>query len=146
MNASVAKRMIVIAITAALSVIAPVIRASAQAPGEQPPVSPKPQQDDSGQIKAIDQQTRTLIIKGTVMEKTFDVAPDAVIVTKDKPKAGLRDLKVGDEVKVTYQTEGEKLIAKRIEVGEPKIGEIPGSPTPTVPNWSPVTIAAGHWL
>ncbi|HUI06084.1 MAG TPA: hypothetical protein VL486_03680 [Verrucomicrobiae bacterium] len=134
MNASITKRVIVIGVAALLWAAVPMISWGAQPapgpkPGAQAPAKTEPQQETSGKIGAIDQQKHTLTVSGMILNKTFDVPANAVIVTKDKPKARFTDLKVGDEVNVTYHTVGEKLVAQRIEVAEPKVGEMPSSPS-----------------
>jgi Cu/Ag efflux protein CusF len=86
----------------------------------------------TGRIKSVDQERRNVIVRDAAAEKAFDVAVDAAIVTKSNPKASLADLKVGDDATVMYHADGEKLVAQRIEVGEPNVGRIPDSPAPPV--------------
>jgi Cu/Ag efflux protein CusF len=69
----------------------------------------------TGAIGAIDLKARTVTVKMVLASKTFQVAPDCRIVTKDKPKATLKALKVGDEVDVTYQEQNGVLVAHVIE-------------------------------
>lgn len=57
----------------------------------------------SGTVAHIDLPARRLTIAGLVMNKTFDLADDLTVLTSVKPGAILNDLKVGDEVDVTYE-------------------------------------------
>jgi hypothetical protein len=135
MNADILKRALVIGFIGTFWAVTVISWATTKAAessqsGQQPPGKTEPQQENNGKIGAIAQQERTVTVKGMLLEKTFDVPPNAEIVLKNKPNATFNDLKVGDEVKVSYHAEDEKLIARRIEVSEPKVGEIPASPTP----------------
>ena len=86
----------------------------------------------SGQIRAINQQKRTVVLKEVGKEQTFDVVADAVVVKNGNTNGGLRDLVVGDEVTVSYRVDGEKLIAQRIKVDEPKAAGMSDSLIPPV--------------
>ncbi len=67
--------------------------------------------DARGMVRVIDPKARSLTVEGLVLMKTFEVADDALIATSDKPRAGLGDLKVGDEVEVLYEEQGAACIA-----------------------------------
>ena len=69
----------------------------------------------SGTIAQVDAPGLKLIVKGLVMNKTFDVANEASVITSAKPKATLGDLKVGDPVEVTYEQHQSGAIAHRID-------------------------------
>ena len=138
MNRNVVTKMIVVGMAAALCAVAPLAVQGAPPPSEpstpasQAPAKTEPQLETSGRIKAIDQQKQTVTIKGMVLEKTFDVPATASIVVKGNENASLSDLKVGEKASVTYHSEGDKLIAQKIEVGKAKVGEIPVSRSPYV--------------
>ncbi len=84
-------------------------------PPEQPPVEPPKVATFAGVIHTLDAQNRTLEVRAAVFTKQFAAAPDCEVVIKDKPKANLADLKVGDQVNVTYQEVAGALVAHRIE-------------------------------
>ena len=77
----------------------------------------KPEQHMSratGTIETIDPKSHSMTVHGLVLNKTFQVADDAVIGTPTKPEAGLGDLKIGDSVEVGYEEQGNMSIAHRI--------------------------------
>jgi hypothetical protein len=103
---------------AIISCVAALAVASAQTntPGkEEKPVEPPKIAMFTGIIEDLHAGARTLEVKAVLITKKFNVAPDCEVVVTDKPKAGLDDLKVGDEVNVTYQEQAGGLIAHRIE-------------------------------
>src|SRR5437867_11591898 len=81
-----------------------------------PAVQPPKPSTFSGFIEEIHPGARTLAVKAVLIMKNFAVAPDCEVILTDKPKAKLDDLKVGDEVRVTYQEQSEGVfVAHRIE-------------------------------
>ncbi len=84
--------------------------------------------DAKGTIRAIDPAARKLTIEGLVLKKTFEVAEDAMIATKDKPQCALEDLKVGDNVEILYKEQGPTSIAHTIAhpgaVAAPRMQEL----------------------
>ncbi len=69
----------------------------------------------SGTVAGIDVQNRRLTIQSLVMNKTFELADDVVVITTTKPKAALADLKPGDPVEVTYEQHEAGAVAHRID-------------------------------
>jgi Cu/Ag efflux protein CusF len=69
----------------------------------------------AGTIRAVDTEKRVITVEATPLNKTFGVASDCEVTTKDKPRASLEDLKVGDVVHVTYEAANDMLVAHRIE-------------------------------
>jgi len=82
---------------------------------------PKPKMESfAGTIRALDVAKRVMTVETTPLSKTFGIAPDCQVMTKNKPKATLGDLAVGNVVTVTYQKEaGGLLVAYRIEKSAP---------------------------
>ncbi len=81
-----------------------------QAYADDPATSPVPpeiqrplDQTTSGAISGIDASTRVLKLGGAFANKIFKVSPEAKIVISTVPEAKLEDLKVGDQVEVSYQ-------------------------------------------
>jgi Cu/Ag efflux protein CusF len=68
----------------------------------------------TGTVQKLDPSDRSLTVHGLVLNKTFQVADDAVIATVANPVARFGDLKVGDSVVVTYEEQGAAEIAHRI--------------------------------
>jgi hypothetical protein len=58
---------------------------------------------------------REVIIKGTVKDTTYELTKDATIWISGK-QSGLKDLRAGDEVRITYQRRGEHLTANDVVV------------------------------
>ncbi len=88
--------------------------------GEQPPEKSKAE-TFAGAIQMLDAEKRTMTVEATPLSKTFGIASDCEVTTKDKPKASLEDLKVGSVVHVTYETASGVLLAHRIEqLGSPQ--------------------------
>jgi len=82
--------------------------------GEQPPEKPKAG-TFAGAIRALDVEKKVMTVEATPLSKTFGIAPDCEVTTKDLPKASLDDLKVGSVVRVTYEAANGVLVAHRIE-------------------------------
>jgi hypothetical protein len=82
--------------------------------GEPPPEKPKAE-TFAGAIRTIDAEKRTMTVEATPLSKTFGIASDCEVTTKDKPKASVEDLKVGSVVHVTYEAASGVLLAHRIE-------------------------------
>jgi hypothetical protein len=82
--------------------------------GEQPPEKPKAE-IFAGAIRTLDAEKRMMTVEAVPLSKTFGIASDCEVTTKDKPKASLEDLKVGSVVYVTYEAAGGILVAHRIE-------------------------------
>jgi len=74
----------------------------------------------SGRITAIDTTAQTITVKSGLFSKTMKVGSDAQIAVEGKTGAALGDLKVGDRVQVSYQKQGDALIAQRIALTESK--------------------------
>ena len=66
----------------------------------------------NGIITRLDPAARQLTIAGLVMNKTFEIAEDVIILTSVRPGAVLGDLKVGDEVDVKVMRNGVVVDAK----------------------------------
>jgi len=87
--------------------------------GEQPIEKPKAE-IFAGTIRTLEVEKRVITVETTPISKTFGIASDCEVTTKDKPKATLEDLTVGDVVNVTYQEEANGLlVAHRIELKSP---------------------------
>ncbi len=71
----------------------------------------------SGTVAEVDPQNRRLTLKGLVMNKMFEVAEDAEFVSHAKPDATLSDLRVGDEIVVSYEQHDLTAIAHGVHVG-----------------------------
>jgi len=70
----------------------------------------------AGTIRALDVAKQVMTVETTPLSKTFGIAPDCEVVTKNKPEATPGDLAVGNVVTITYQEEaGGLLVAHRIE-------------------------------
>jgi Cu/Ag efflux protein CusF len=69
----------------------------------------------NGTIGDLDVNGRRLTIKGLVMNKTFEVPADVIVVTVTNPKAALSDLKTGEPVDVTYEQHQTAAVAHRID-------------------------------
>jgi Cu/Ag efflux protein CusF len=82
--------------------------------GGQPPEKPKAE-TFSGAIRTLDVEKKVMTVEAMPLSKTFGIAPDCEVTTKDKPKASLEDLKIGSVVHVTYETANGILVAHRIE-------------------------------
>jgi len=69
----------------------------------------------AGIIRTLDAEKRVMTVEATPLSKTFGIASDCEVMTKDKPKASLDDLKPGSVVHVTYEAANGILVAHRIE-------------------------------
>jgi hypothetical protein len=56
----------------------------------------------------------TMTVQALPLIKMFAIAPDCEVITETKPQASVEDLRIGDEVEVTYQDVSGTLIAHRI--------------------------------
>ena len=101
----------IVAIGAALNLTAGTGRGDT---GEQPPEKPKAE-TFAGTIRALDAEKRVMTVEATPLSKTFGIASDCEVMTKDKPKASVEDLKVGSVVHVSYEAANGILVAHRIE-------------------------------
>jgi hypothetical protein len=68
----------------------------------------------SGVIRSLNIKGRTLVVGNATEVLGFNVPTDAEIVAKDKPKADLSDLMVGDTVEVKYTADETGFTAHRI--------------------------------
>lgn len=68
----------------------------------------------SGEITEIEHVANAITVLKIPVRKRFLVAVTCKITTSDKPNATLKDLKVGDKVKVRYEQAQDGLIARRI--------------------------------
>ena len=90
-------------------------RADAPLPGETPPGAQKQiEQEVSGTISAIDVSARIIRLNGAFANKIFKVSPDAQIVVSRVPEATLNDLKVGDQVDISYHEQDGAFVATHI--------------------------------
>src|ERR1039458_1229413 len=70
----------------------------------------------SGILRSIDRQARTILMDGTPAPQKFIVPTDAQIIVKDKPKASLGDLMVGDGIQVKYTDDDGVHVAHQISI------------------------------
>ena len=109
-------------LAAACIVTIPAPRALGQtdppAPGQPPAVPAEPTKlyVYSGTIRSIDKQSRIIMVESSSISEKFIVPTNARIIVKDKPKAELSDLMVGDHIEVQYAVEDGNNIAYRIAV------------------------------
>ena len=90
-------------------------RADSLSPGEIPPENQKHlEQEVSGTISAIDVSARIIRLNGAFANKIFKVSPDAQIVVSRVPEARLNDLKVGDQVDISYHEQDGAFVATHI--------------------------------
>jgi hypothetical protein len=82
--------------------------------GEPSPEKPKAE-TFAGTIRTLDAEKRVIIVEAAPLSKTFGIASDCEVMTKDNPKASLEDLKPGSVVHVTYEAANGLLVAHRIE-------------------------------
>lgn len=76
-------------------------------------------QQFSGTISKIDQDARTLTVKGSSGEKTFNVDPNAKISSGSESNAKLDALKEGSQVNLEYVDQGDQAVAKTVRAQEP---------------------------
>ncbi|HUJ72614.1 MAG TPA: hypothetical protein VLZ30_10235 [Verrucomicrobiae bacterium] len=86
--------------------------------GDQPIEKPKAE-TFVGAIRTLDLDKRVITVEMAPISKTFGIASDCEVITKDKPKGSLEDLAVGSIVNVTYLDANGALIAHRIEQKTP---------------------------
>jgi len=105
-------------LAAAVLVLAPVATTRAgepPSPGEVPPENQKHlEQEVSGTISAIDVSAKIIRLNGAFANKIFKVSPDAQIVVSRAPEARLNDLKVGDQVDISYHEQDGAFVATHI--------------------------------
>ena len=70
----------------------------------------------SGTLQSLDLKARTIIVDSSANPQKFVVPTDAQIVVKDKPKAELGDLMVGDKVQVKYTDDDGVHVAHQISI------------------------------
>jgi len=70
----------------------------------------------SGTLRSIDLQARTILVDVSDLPQKFVVPTDAEISVKDKRNAELSDLLVGDEVQVKYTDDDGVHVAHQISV------------------------------
>ena len=68
----------------------------------------------SGTLQSIDKQARTIMVENSAVSQRFVVPTDARIAVKDKPKAGLEDLMLGDRIQVKYTVDDGRNVAHQI--------------------------------
>jgi hypothetical protein len=74
----------------------------------------RPEAVFTGQITDLDLDQMTMTVQALPLIKIFTISPDCEVITKAKSRASLGNLRVGDEVEVTYQDVSDRLIAHRI--------------------------------
>ena len=70
----------------------------------------------SGTLQSLDLKARTIIVDSSANPQKFVVPTDAQIVVKDKPKAALGDLMVGDKIQVKYTDDDGVHVAHQISI------------------------------
>ena len=70
----------------------------------------------SGTLQSLDLKARTIIVDLSANPQKFVVPTDAEIIVKDKPKAALGDLMVGDKVQVKYTDDDGVHVAHQISI------------------------------
>ena len=70
----------------------------------------------SGTLQSLDPKARTIIVDSSANPQKFVVPTDAQIVVKDKPKAALGDLMVGDKIQVKYTDDDGVHVAHQISI------------------------------
>ena len=86
----------------------------------EPPVEKPKAEIFAGTIRTLNIEKREMTVETTPISKTFGIASDCEVIARNKPKAALEDLTVGDTVNVTYQEEANGLlVAHRIEQKAP---------------------------
>jgi hypothetical protein len=90
---------------------------AAEEPAPAPVPTPTPQvYIYSGVLRSIDRQARTILMDGTPAPQKFIVPTDAQIIVKDKLKASLGDLMVGDSIQVKYTDDDGVHVAHQISI------------------------------
>ena len=72
-----------------------------------------------GHLIAIDPAKRSLAVKRGVFARHFTLTDGSVVLVKDDKSGSLNDLKIGDTVKVIYESESEPMLAQRVEQKNP---------------------------
>jgi hypothetical protein len=93
------------------------IRLAADEPAPTP--TPAPTQQlfiYSGTLQSLDLKARTIIVDSSANPQKFVVPTDAEIVVKDKPKASLGDLMVGNKIQVKYTDDDGVHVAHQISI------------------------------
>ena len=140
MNGTYVRRMMALAVTVLIGAAHPLASCGEGLgprfvfPGDPAPGVTQPQLETSGRVLSVDSENQSLTIKGTVLQKTFEVLPSTEIIVNGQENAGLIDVRVGEPVRVNYHMEGDTLVAEHIQVGQAKSGEIPISPA----HYSPI--------
>jgi hypothetical protein len=70
---------------------------------------------EEGKVEAISTSSRTLTLRQLGSSKTFKIPTDCKILVRNGKAASLQDVKVGDKIKVLYDTPGDGLFARQIE-------------------------------
>lgn len=70
--------------------------------------------DDTGTVKAIDPAKHTITMHSGIMDKTFRVPDDCVVVLHNDKSGTVADVQPGDHVIITYETPDGKLTARQI--------------------------------
>ena len=70
----------------------------------------------SGTLQSLDLKARTIIVDSSANPQKFVVPTDAEIIVKDKPKASLGDLMVGDKIQVKYTDDDGVHVAHQISI------------------------------
>ena len=86
---------------------------------DEPAPTPAPSQQVfiySGTLQSLDLKTRTIIVDSSANPQKFVVPTDAQIIVKDKPKAELGDLMVGNKVQVKYTDDDGVHVAHQISI------------------------------
>jgi len=67
-----------------------------------------------GTVMAVDPTEKTVLVKGHILNKTFNAAETCKVSLEDKPEAALDKLRPGHKVEVYYQNARGVLVANRI--------------------------------
>jgi hypothetical protein len=95
------------------------IRLAADEPAPAPAPTPAPTQQlfiYSGTLQSLDLKTRTIIVDSSANPQKFVVPTDAQIIVKDKPKASLGDLMVGNKLQIKYTDDDGVHVAHEISI------------------------------
>lgn len=72
-------------------------------------------QETTGTIRSQAEDRREITIKGTIKDTRYELTKDVTVWVAGK-KGGMKDLKDGDEVRITYETRGDRHVANDIVV------------------------------
>jgi len=67
-----------------------------------------------GMVKSIDPAARTMTLRGSMLNKTLQIANGCNVVLRNEKSGTLNDIQVGNRVTVTYETPGSVPIARQI--------------------------------